>query len=184
VAKTAKAKDPAADITGRVVNPLIKKILDEYGNLESARGSYMNKARRIRESIGRVLEEGVARGIPARVLKLQIKVEQTQAKLRAEVEALEKAEQYLLQAVVKAHDVAEQLALFKSLPRGEKPKPIEVKKVNLDKKASAKSEPVSDKPTEKKYPGVTGAELGDNVHTLKQAADQAAAKEAAEESAA
>ena len=70
MAKNVKDNEP--EITERLVNGLIRDVLGEQANLESARGAYMNKARRIREAIGGIFERGASKGIPQKIMKLKI----------------------------------------------------------------------------------------------------------------
>ena len=159
MAKAAKSKD--VEISERVVNRIIRDILEKYSELETARGSFMNRARRIREGIQGVIDEAAARGIPPKLTKLTIKIEQAQAKLQAMMAELDAEERKLLRKIVVAHGDKAQLQLFNDLPPAVAA-PEEV--VIPDEKAEKKPKAA------KKAKGVTGEELAQ--------ADKAAAKAA------
>jgi len=119
-----QAKTVEVEVTERTVKGIVKDVLSGFDDLESARGSYMNKARRIRETITAIYERGAARGIPQKVMKLQIKIVQQKAKLVSLITELEGEERKMLQKVAKAYGDHAQLALFKELPpipKAEKP---------------------------------------------------------------
>jgi len=162
MAKAAKTKD--IEISDRLVNKIIRDILEKYSELETARGSFMNRARRIREGIQGVVDEAAARGIPPKLTKLTIKIEQAQKKLQAMMAELDAEERKLLKRIVVAHGDKAQLQLFNDLPPAvAAPKEV----VIADSKAEKKP------PKAKKAKGVTGEELAQ--------ADQAAGKSAAVE---
>lgn len=119
MAKSAKATD--VEITPRIVNKIIGDILEKYADLESTRGAFMNKARRIRDGIQTVIEGAAARGIPPKITKLTIKIEQTQAKLQSLMAELDGEERKLLKRIVVAHGNKKQLALFADLPEAVRP---------------------------------------------------------------
>lgn len=145
MAKSAKSAE--IEVTPRVVNKIIGDILGHYADLESARGSFMNKARRIREHIQSVVDGAAARGIPPKLTKLTIKIEQTQAKLQSLMAELDSEERKLLKKVITAHGNTAQLKLFDDLPPAVKAeKPIVVE--DTKKKARAK-----------KGEGATGADI-------------------------
>lgn len=140
------AKTAEIEVTPRVVNKIISDILEKYADLESARGSFMNRARRIREGIQGVVDGAAARGIPPKITKLTIKIEQTQAKLQAMMAELDGEERKMLRKLITAHGDKKQLALFADLPDAVKAPKEDVVVVD-------------DKPKKKKGPGATGADI-------------------------
>jgi hypothetical protein len=134
------AKQVEVEITPRVVNGIVTDVLAAFDDLESARGAYMNKARKQREIIAAVYERGAAQGIPQKVMKLQIRIEQTQTKLNGLITDLESENLKLLQKVVKARGDKKQLALFADLPKA-------VKKPRKAKAAPAEQSNVEQFPT-------------------------------------
>lgn len=118
MAKAAKSGN--IEVTPRLVNGVIKDVLDKFDVIESARGTYMNAARRQREGISAVYERAAQQGIPQKVMKLQIRIEQTQTKLSSLITELESEERAMLEKVVRAHGEKTQLALFPDLPAGAK----------------------------------------------------------------
>ena len=118
MAKAAKSGN--IEVTPRLVNGVIKDVRDKFDVIESARGTYMNAARRQREGISAVYERAAQQGIPQKVMKLQIRIEQTQTKLSSLITELEGEERAMLEKVVRAHGEKTQLALFPDLPAGTK----------------------------------------------------------------
>lgn len=121
------AKSVEIDISPRVVNGIVRDVFDGFEQIESARGKYMSAARKHREAIGLVYERGAARGIPQKVMKLQVRIEQMQNKLIGLVTELESENRKLLQKIAKARGNKAQLALFADLPAMPKPTKAELK---------------------------------------------------------
>jgi len=111
-AKQATGVEPSP----KLVNGIVKDVLECHDQIESARGKYMNAARRQRELMSAVYERGAAHGLPQRVMKLQIKIEQLQAKLVGAITELEAENRKMLHRVAKARGNKAQLALFNELP--------------------------------------------------------------------
>jgi hypothetical protein len=129
MAKSAKQVDVV--ITSKLVDGIVKDVLAGFEQIDSARGKYMNAARRQRELIAAVYERAASQGIPQKVMKLQIKIEQMQSKLTGMITELEAESRKLLHKVVKARGDKSQLALFTDLPP--LPKTAKTKKDNGDK---------------------------------------------------
>ena len=70
MAKAAKSGN--IEVTPRLVNGVIKDVLEAFDVIESARGTYMNAARRQRDEMATVYERAAQQGIPQKVMKLQI----------------------------------------------------------------------------------------------------------------
>jgi hypothetical protein len=120
MAKAAKSGN--IEVTPRLVNGVIKDVMEAFDVIESARGTYMNAARRQRDKMATVYERAASQGIPQKVMKLQIKIEQTQAKLTGYITELEDEHRVMLEKVVRAHAVPQQMALFPDLPAAAKAK--------------------------------------------------------------
>jgi len=129
MAKAAKQQD--VEVTSKLVNGIIKDVLEGFEKIESSRGKHMNNARTQRELIAAVYERAAAHGIPQKVMKIQIKIEQLQAKLTGLITELEAENRKMLQKVVKAHGDKAQMALFNDLPplpketKAKKEKPVQ-----------------------------------------------------------
>jgi len=171
MAKSAKAT-PDIEITERMEAKFVKDVLEQHELIESARGSYMNKARRHRETIVTVLEGLAARGVPQSVSKLHIKVIQTQEKLKGLLAELDSEERKMAMKLAKCRG-KEQLALFADLPPAEKPEVVEAA-ATKEPKAAAKAKGGKGKTKAKAtaaeaeaetegegFPGVTGSQLTD-----------------------
>jgi hypothetical protein len=131
MAKAAKQID--VDVTPKLINGIVKEVLESFEQIDSARGKFMNAARRQRELIAAVYERAASRGIPQKVMKLQIKIEQLQSKLTGLITDLEIENRKLLHKVVKARGDKAQLALFTDLPPMPKAaKPAKDKPVQTD----------------------------------------------------
>lgn len=148
----ASVKDREVELTPRLVNGTIKSVLDAYGDLESARGQYMNRARTIRERMAAAYEAAAASGIPQKVMKLQVKILQKVEDLQGLFTELEAAEQDQLRKIAKIHGNPVQLKMFAELPVAKVPK------VKVVKSTGAAAEAAKAK---KKHPGVTGDELAE-----------------------
>ena len=174
MAKSAKAT-PDIEITERMEAKFVKDVLEQHELIESARGSYMNKARRHRETIVTVLEGLAARGVPQSVSKLHIKVIQTQEKLKGLLAELDSEERKMAMKLAKCRG-KEQLALFADLPPAEKPEVVEATAAAKEPKAGAKAKGGKGKTKAKAsaaeaeaeaetegdgFPGVTGSQLTD-----------------------
>jgi hypothetical protein len=137
------AKQVEIEVTPKLIKKLISDILAEYGELESARGAFMNRARRIRERIGSHIEGAAARGIPAKISKLTIKIQQTQIKLQGLMAELDSEERRLLKRIITAHGDKAQLQLFADLPPALKPP----KEVVIEAAKGTKKPPKRKQPT-------------------------------------
>lgn len=159
MAKPAKvAKNAGVEVSPRVVNRIIGDILSHYADLESERGKFMNRARRIREGIQSVIDGATARGIAPKITKLVIRIEQTQQKLQSLMAELDSEERKDLRKIVVAHGNKAQLSLFNDLPPAPKPEQpvlIETKSRKKHPEAAA-SKPNGD---EKKLQGASGADI-------------------------
>ncbi len=135
-----KANEAQADFTPAQVNATLKKVFGHLDELESARGAFMNKARRFREQIAAAIEGATQHGIPTKLMRLQVKIEQTERKLKGYIDELEIEERKLLKRIVKAHGVPSQLSLFGPEAKESKPKKAKRAENVVDLKAA---EPIS-----------------------------------------
>jgi hypothetical protein len=133
MAKAAKQVD--VEITPKLVNGVINDVFEAVENIETARGKFMNEARRHRDTIAAVYERAAAQGIPQKVMKLQVKIETLQGKLTGAITELEAEHRKLLQKVVKARGNKAQLTLFNDLPAI---KEMKIKAPPKEKAAKAK----------------------------------------------
>jgi uncharacterized protein (UPF0335 family) len=112
------AKAAAATTTNgfdpKIVQPLVKKIEGFFDDLDSERGTYMQKCRSIRESISAVYEEADARGIPKKELRAFVTARLKLEKARAVLDALEADQRETVEMLSEAFGDAADLPLFES----------------------------------------------------------------------
>ena len=68
------AKDREVEVTDRVASKFLKDILQRFDNIESARGRYMNAARRERDAMVVIYEKMAAAGVSQKAAKANIKI--------------------------------------------------------------------------------------------------------------
>jgi hypothetical protein len=83
------AKDGSNGATPEQVKEAFDDIIGFYTELASERGTYMQRARQIRERMSEVYDSAAEKGITRRVLKAKVKEHLTQEKLLAIREGLE-----------------------------------------------------------------------------------------------
>ena len=91
MAREAKSNGP----TDREIKSAFKNILGCHEELESERGKYMNRARKIRAGMAEVYDEAADKGITRKVLRAKVKkyfLEVRAAKCREDLEADAQAE--------------------------------------------------------------------------------------------
>jgi hypothetical protein len=143
MAKAAKTVE--VEVTERMANKFVKDILERFDNIESARGKYMNAARREREAMETIYEGLAARGVSQKSAKTEIKIVRALEKIKGWVAELEADDRRMVERLAKAQGDKKQLLLFGELP------PIP-KQTKAEEKVKAEKE-------EKKFPGVTGDDL-------------------------
>jgi hypothetical protein len=147
VAKEVKEKS-AAEITlsDRTVKQFTNKIMERFENIESAKGTYMNRARKEREAMSVIYEGLAAQGVPQRVSKLHVKILRGVEQLKGWIEELEAEEQAIARKMAKAQGNKEQMSLFAALP--------------VQKVAKAAVAAVAEKAKAKAKPTTEGSEEG------------------------
>ena len=119
------AKSVEVEITERTANQLVKGILERFDNIESARGKFMNAARREREGMTAIYEQMAARGISQKVAKTEIKIVRLLERIKSLMAELAADERKMVQRIAKVRGDKQQLSLFADLPKPPKPKKAE-----------------------------------------------------------
>jgi hypothetical protein len=114
MAKAAKQVD--AEFTPKLINGIIKDINEADEQIDSARGKYMNAARRQRELKQAVYERAASQGIPQKVMKLQVEAERLLEKYLGKVAELEVENRKMALKIAKVRGNKAQMALFNDLP--------------------------------------------------------------------
>jgi hypothetical protein len=134
MAKAAKSVE--VEITERRAKKFLADVLEWFENIESARGKFMNAARRERDAMTVLYEGMAALGVSQKAAKTNVKIARALEKIKGWMADLETEDRKLAQKMAKAQGDKRQLMLFGELPAAPKP-PRETKK----------------------HPGVTGEEL-------------------------
>jgi hypothetical protein len=114
MAKSAKHID--TEITERVANKFVKDILEHFDNIESARGKFMNTARRERDAMVVIYEYMAARGVSQKSAKTEIKIVRALERIKGWLADLEAEDRKMVQKLAKAQGDKRQLLLFAELP--------------------------------------------------------------------
>jgi hypothetical protein len=127
MAKAAKAQE--IEISEKTANKFVADIMERYERIESARGTYMNAARREREAMVTIYEGMAARGVSQKASKTEIKIVMALEKIKGWLQDLEAEDRKLVQKLAKAQGDKKQLLLFGELPPAPKPeKPVKAAK--------------------------------------------------------
>ena len=153
----ARAANAPSGPTDTQINASIRAIHVTHEEIESARGTYMNRARRLRERISAQVQTLVDRGANPKVVRLQVKIEQKLAdvtKLMADLEAEERRE---AERFARARALPAQLALFAPTP--------------APRRTRAAAAPAAERPARqpRRRPGVRGDEIPATVTSLADA---------------
>jgi len=129
MAKQAKAQE--VEISDKDGRKFLADIFARLENIESARGTFMNRARREREGMVAIYEEMAGRGFSQKISKLIVKIAVADEKIRGWQSELEEEEKKI--AVMLAHAVGgEQLSFWDDEPKQPKqPKQRKPKKSNV-----------------------------------------------------
>jgi predicted xylose isomerase-like sugar epimerase len=150
MAKAAKTVE--VEITERMANKFVRDILERFENIESARGTFMNKARREREAMATIYEGMAARGVSQKAAKANIKIVRALEKIKGWMTELEAEDRKMTQRLAKAQGDKKQLMLFGELPPAPKP--------TKEEKAAAKEARKSEQTASGKPPkGASGDDL-------------------------
>ena len=134
MAKAAKERD--VEITERTASKFLNDILARYENIETARGKFMNLARREREGMQTIYETMAQKGISQKASKTNIKIARALQRIRTWLADLEIEDRKLAQRLAKAQGDRQQLSLFADL----KP-PTKAELKAAERKAEEKKEP-------------------------------------------
>lgn len=132
MAKAANdVKANAPEISERAANKFVGDIQGCFDNIESARGKYMNAARKQREAMVTIYEGMAARfGMSQKASKSAIKIHRAMEKIKGWMADLEAEDRKMVQRLAKARADKKQLLLFGELPpapKASKPKDDEKK---------------------------------------------------------
>jgi hypothetical protein len=114
MAKAAKSVE--VEVTERMANKFVKDILEHFENIESARGKFMNAARKEREAMTVIYEGLAARGVSQKSARAEIKIVRALEKIKGWVADLEAEDRKMVQKLAKAQGDKKQLLLFAELP--------------------------------------------------------------------
>jgi hypothetical protein len=126
MAKQAKQVD--VELSERVAKSFVKGILDHYENIESARGKFMNSARKERDGMTVLYEGMAARGVSQKATKTEVKIIRAIERIKGWVADLEAEDRKAVQKLAKAQGDKKQLALLLDVPM---PKPEKPSKENV-----------------------------------------------------
>jgi hypothetical protein len=116
------AKSVEAEVSDKDAKKFVAQILAHFDNIESARGTYMNRARRERDGMTAIYESMAARGVPQKSAKTNIKIIRLLQKAKALMAELEADEAKMAKKLAKAQGDKQQLLLWNDLPSQDKPK--------------------------------------------------------------
>lgn len=134
----AKAAN-APEFNPNVAKKTHKAILQLHDDILSARGTYMNRARRIKENIATAIDAASAKGgMSVKVIKLQVQVHQKIEALKELLAKLDAEERKEAAAYAKAVGMPVQLQMFKELPAAKAAEPKPEKTIAAKKPAKSK----------------------------------------------
>jgi len=110
-----KASAGGGDYKPSVITTAIQKIEDLHGELESERGKFMLKCRRIRERMDGEYEAADGKGIPKKELRAAIRVRAKRSAAQLELDRLEPDVREGVKTILQAFGDAADLPLFISV---------------------------------------------------------------------
>jgi lipid II:glycine glycyltransferase (peptidoglycan interpeptide bridge formation enzyme) len=110
MAKQAKA--PAIEISDKDARKFLADIFEHLAEIDSARGSFMNLARREREQMTAIYESLAAKGVSQKISKLVVKIAQADEKIRGWQSELEDEEKKIAIKLAKAIGDRRQLSFW------------------------------------------------------------------------
>jgi len=119
MAKPAKQRE--VEITDRIASKFLKDILQRYENIESARGRYMNAARRERDAMVTIFEKMAAQGVSQKAAKANIKIVRALSRIQGWMADLEADDRNMARKLARAQQDKKQLLLWNDLPKQKKP---------------------------------------------------------------
>lgn len=129
MAKAAKSGD--GEVSERAVKTYVKGVLDHYENIESARGKFMNSARKERDAMTAIYEGMAARGVSQKAAKTEIKIIRTIERVKGWVAELEAEDRKMVQRLAKAQGDKRQLSLLLEVPMPKPEKPSKADRENV-----------------------------------------------------
>jgi hypothetical protein len=117
------AKQVEGEISERVTKSFVKGVLDHYENIESARGKFMNSARKERDAMTALYEGMAARGVSQKASKTEIKIIRAIERIKGWVAELEAEDRKMVQKLAKAQGDKKQLSLLLEVPMPKPEKP-------------------------------------------------------------
>lgn len=120
MAKPAKQVD--REVSDKSANKFLHEVLERYENIESARGKFMNTARREREAMITIYEGMAAQGVSQRAAKTNVKIVRALAKIDGWLADLAEEDRRMVQKLAKAQKDKRQLSLWANMPKQSKPK--------------------------------------------------------------
>jgi len=115
------AKDREVEVTDRVASKFLKDILQRFDNIESARGRYMNAARRERDAMVVIYEKMAAAGVSQKAAKANVKIVRALQRIQGWMADLEADDRNMARKLARAQNDKKQLLLFGDLPKAKKP---------------------------------------------------------------
>jgi len=110
------------EVTEAVVDRFVSDILDKFANIESARGSFMNVARREREKMVSIYENMATRhGVSQKAAKTEIKIVRAMQQIKGWIADLEAEDRKMVERMARLQKDRKQLLLFGELPKAPKP---------------------------------------------------------------
>jgi hypothetical protein len=106
------AKDVAPELKDAEVKKRVVEILAHYENIETARGKFMNSARREREGMTAIYEALAQQGVSQKSAKTEIKIVRAIERIKGWMSDLEEEDRRMVQKLAKAQGDKRQLSLF------------------------------------------------------------------------
>ena len=113
MAKAAKQIDK--DLPEKEVHKFVTGIIEHFDNIETARGKFMNAARREREGMQAIYESMAARGVSQKSAKTEIKIVRAMERIKGWVLDLEAEDRRMVEKLAKLQGDKRQLLLFGEL---------------------------------------------------------------------
>jgi hypothetical protein len=131
------AKSPDGEITEARAKKFRADVLERHERIESAKGTYMNRARQEREAIQTLVEGLTQFGISNKVAKLNIKIAIWTERIAGWYADLEVEQRKQVVKLAKAQGDKKQLSLFGDLPKHEKPSRHNVVQMEMEPMGAA-----------------------------------------------
>jgi hypothetical protein len=112
MAKPATAAAGTNDYDGKAIDAFLKKIMGKHDELDSLAGGHMKRCQTVRKGIAGLIEEAKAKGVPKRIMRLQVEIELGKRRLKAKMTDLEREDQLEARLVAEARKDSVQMSLF------------------------------------------------------------------------